>query len=80
MKHYIEFKINPTMPSRLELISIEPESNFVEEMFYNDTLFRDVDLDDYDYGKFRLQVWVAEDGYVSVNCLQRWLGWVDIEY
>ena len=80
MEHYIEFKINPTRPDRLELISIEPESNSVEEMFYNAALFRDVDLDGHAYGKFRLHVWVTDDGYLSIIGLEEYLGWASIEH
>lgn len=79
MDYYVEFRIN-SLTRKLEFLSVDPPSRYVEQMFYNESLFREVDLDDYDCGKFRLDVKVTEDGSVSVNSLEKWLGWVEVDY
>lgn len=79
MDYYVEFKIN-SLTRKLELLKIDPPSSYAEQMFYNESLFVNVDLDQYDSGKFRLDVNISEDGYISVNGLEEWIGWVEVDY
>lgn len=79
MDYYVEFRIN-SLTQKLELLGVDPPSPHVEQMFYNETLFREVDLDRYESGKFRLDVDISEDGYISVNSLEEWMGWVEVDY
>lgn len=79
MDYYVEFKIN-SLTRKLELLNIDPPSSYAEQMFYNESPFMNVDLDRYDSGKFRLDVNISEDGYISVNGLEEWIGWVEVDY
>jgi hypothetical protein len=77
MEYEVEYTVRQC-GCEITLDTIYPASDYVEEMFYNGTLFRTVNLDE--DGKYRLHIHLAEDGYLSINELEEYLGWVCIEH
>lgn len=61
----------------ITLISVTPHSNYIEELFYNGTLFRDVHLND--VGNFSLDLWLSEDGDFRIEGKFKYCGWLEVE-
>lgn len=76
MEYTVEYTISG-YGGTIALDSVYPQSDYVEEMFYNGALFQTVNLDD--DGLYRLSIHVAEDGYLSINGLEEYVGWVSID-
>ena len=64
-------------PNGLTLVGIEPPSDYVEEMFYNGQLLREVHLGD--CGKFMLDIWLEEDGSFKIEGKFKYRGWCEVE-
>jgi hypothetical protein len=76
MDYQVEYIVNE-YGGTITLNSIYPQSDYVEEMFYNGVLLQTVNLDN--DGRYRLSIHVAEDGYLSINYLGEYVGWVSID-
>lgn len=65
-------------PSGLELTEVYPESSYVEDLFYDGVLLRDVHLGD--CGDFRLDFWLDdEDGKIELIAKFKDRGWCEVE-
>lgn len=65
-------------PSGLGLTEVHPESAYVEDLFYNCVLTRDVHLGD--CGDFRLDFWLDdEDGEIQLIAKFKDRGWCEVE-
>jgi hypothetical protein len=76
----MEYKVEYTITyygETITLNSIYPKSDYVEEMFFNGSLFQTINLDN--DGKYRLSFHLADDGYLSINGLEEYVGWVEID-
>lgn len=76
MEYEVEYTVT-NYGGTITLDRIYPFSDYVEEMFYNGVLMREINLDE--DGMYRLTIHVAGDGYVSVNRIEEYVGWVSIE-
>lgn len=76
MEYEVEYTISEFGGS-ITLNKVWPESDYVEGLFYNGSLFHTINLDE--YGDYRLNVHVAEDGYLSINGLEEYVGWRNID-
>lgn len=61
----------------LNLSWMEWHSDWVEEMFYNGTLFRDVSVDMEQHGRYRLYFKYDDDGNITVFRKEYKIGWVE---
>lgn len=61
----------------LTLVSITPHSNYIEEMFYNGSLLKDVHLGD--IGNFSLDLWLSEDGDFRIEGKFKYCGWLEVK-
>ena len=57
--------------------SIHPESDYLEEAFYNGYLLYNVHLED--TGLFALTVTMSEDGNIKVLSKEKYIGWVPVQ-
>ena len=57
--------------------SIYPESDHLEEAFYNGSLLYNVHLED--TGLFALTVTMSEDGNIKVLSKEKYIGWVPVQ-
>lgn len=76
MEYQVEYTIS-NYGGTVTLDTIYPQSDYIEEMFYNGVLFQTINLDN--DGLYRRSIHVAEDGYLSVHGLEEYVGWVSIE-
>lgn len=76
MEYQVEYTIS-NYGGTITLGSIHPQSDYVEEMFYNGTLFQTINLDN--DGLCRLNIHVDDDGYLSIHELEKYVGWVTID-
>lgn len=76
MEYQVEYTISE-YGGTITLDSVHPASDYVEQMFFNGSLFQTVNLDE--EGVYRLSIYLAEDGYLSINGLEEYVGWVGID-
>lgn len=57
--------------------SIHPESDYLEEAFYNGSLLYNVNLKD--TGLFALTVTMSEDGVIEVLSKEKYIGWIPVK-
>lgn len=60
----------------LTLMDIEPYSSYVEELFYNGALLRQVNLDK--HGQYLVTVDIDIDGDIHVLGKEKYIGWIDV--
>lgn len=64
-------------PNGISLVKIQPFSEYVETMFWNGTLLKDVHLGD--RGKFMLDIWLEDDGSFKIEGKFKYRGWLEVE-
>lgn len=81
MKHEIKYSVISNS-NTITLNQIYPESDYVESLFYNESLFNSIDLDN--DGDFRLTVDITDDGDFNINGLEGYTnvvlickGWIE---
>lgn len=62
----------------LTMLDADPNTQYIEDMFYEGKLFKDVDLET--PGKYRLYLTIDEGEVVTVFGKQEYVGWVDIDH
>lgn len=72
MEYEVEYTISEFGGS-ITLNKVWPESDYVEQMFYNGALFHTINLEE--DGDYRLTIHVADDGHLSINSLEEYVGW-----
>ena len=55
------------------MISMQPTSLFVEEMFYNGALFRNVNISE--DGKYQMTITLEDDGTFNIDEILVYKGW-----
>lgn len=71
------YSVEYTDYNDITLVSVQPPSDYVETLFYNGELLREVHLND--SGKFRLDFWLdSETGEVVYEGKFKYYGWIEV--